>query len=48
MKDLLANGAGATQIKEAVGYGSEFATAKAGDKSGMAADRKTTAKVASK
>jgi OmpA-OmpF porin, OOP family len=48
MKDILANGAGATQIKEAVGYGSEFATAKAGDKAGMAADRKTTAKVASK
>jgi OmpA-OmpF porin, OOP family len=48
MKDILANGAGATQIKEAVGYGSQFATAKAGDKSGMAADRKTTAKVASK
>jgi OmpA-OmpF porin, OOP family len=48
MKDLIANGAAATQIKEAVGYGSEFATAKAGDKVGMAADRKTTAKVASK
>jgi outer membrane protein OmpA-like peptidoglycan-associated protein len=48
MKDILANGAGATQIKEAKGYGSEFATAKAGDKAGMAADRKTTAKVASK
>jgi OmpA-OmpF porin, OOP family len=48
MKDILANGAGASQIKEAVGYGSEFATAKAGDKVGMAADRKTTAKVASK
>jgi OmpA-OmpF porin, OOP family len=48
MKDILANGAGATQIKEAVGYGSEFATAAAGDKAGMAADRKTTAKVASK
>jgi OmpA-OmpF porin, OOP family len=48
MKDILANGAGAGQIKEAKGYGSEFATAKAGDKAGMAADRKTTAKVASK
>jgi OmpA-OmpF porin, OOP family len=48
MKDILANGAGATQIKEAKGYGSEFATAAAGDKAGMAADRKTTAKVASK
>lgn len=48
MKDILANGAGATQIKEAKGYGSEFATAVAGDKAGMAADRKTTAKVASK
>jgi OmpA-OmpF porin, OOP family len=48
MKDLIAAGAGATQIKEAVGYGSEFATAKVGDKPGMAQDRKTTAKVASK
>ena len=48
MKDLQANGAGATQIKEAKGYGSEFATAKVGDKPGMAQDRKTTAKVASK
>jgi OmpA-OmpF porin, OOP family len=48
MKDILANGAAAGQIKEAVGYGSEFATAAAGDKAGMAADRKTTAKVASK
>jgi OmpA-OmpF porin, OOP family len=48
MKDILANGAGATQIKEAVGYGSQFATAAAGDKAGMSADRKTTAKVASK
>jgi OmpA-OmpF porin, OOP family len=48
MKDILANGAGAGQIKEAKGYGSEFATAAAGDKAGMAADRKTTAKVASK
>ncbi len=48
MKDILANGAAAGQIKEAKGYGSEFATAAAGDKAGMAADRKTTAKVASK
>ena len=48
MKDLVAAGAGAKQIKEAVGYGSEFATAKLGDKPGMAQDRKTTAKVASK
>ncbi len=47
MKDLIANGAAASQIKEAVGYGSEFAEAKAGDKEGMARDRKTTAKVAS-
>jgi outer membrane protein OmpA-like peptidoglycan-associated protein len=46
MKDLLANGAAANQIKEAVGYGSEFAEAKLGDKEGMARDRKTTAKVA--
>jgi outer membrane protein OmpA-like peptidoglycan-associated protein len=48
MKDLIASGAAATQIKEATGYGSEFATAKVGDKAGMAQDRKTTAKVASK
>jgi OmpA-OmpF porin, OOP family len=48
MKDILVNGAGAGQIKEAKGYGSEFATAAAGDKAGMAADRKTTAKVSSK
>jgi OmpA-OmpF porin, OOP family len=48
MKDLIASGAVATQIKEAKGYGSEFATAKVGDKPGMAQDRKTTAKVASK
>ncbi len=46
MKDLIANGAAATQIKEAVGYGSEFAEAKLGDKEGMARDRKTAAKVA--
>jgi outer membrane protein OmpA-like peptidoglycan-associated protein len=48
MKDLIASGAAASQIKEAVGYGSEFATAKAGDKAGMAADRRTTAKVSAK
>jgi outer membrane protein OmpA-like peptidoglycan-associated protein len=48
MKDIIANGAGAAQIKEAVGYGSEFAEAKAGDKEGMARDRRTAAKVASK
>jgi OmpA-OmpF porin, OOP family len=47
-KDLLANGATANQIAEAVGYGSEFAEAKDGDKEGMARDRKTSAKVASK
>jgi outer membrane protein OmpA-like peptidoglycan-associated protein len=46
MKDLMANGAAASQIKEAVGYGSEFAEAKLGDKEGMARDRKTAAKVA--
>jgi outer membrane protein OmpA-like peptidoglycan-associated protein len=46
MKDLIANGAAATQIKEALGYGSEFAEAKLGDKEGMARDRKTAAKVA--
>ncbi len=46
MKDLIANGAAANQIKEAVGYGSEFAEAKLGDKEGMARDRKTAAKVA--
>ena len=47
-KDIIASGAGAAQIKSAKGYGSEFAIAKAGDKPGMAADRRTTAKVASK
>ncbi|MEQ1554443.1 MAG: OmpA family protein [Ferruginibacter sp.] len=46
MKDLIANGAAVNQIKEAVGYGSEFAEAKLGDKEGMARDRKTAAKVA--
>ncbi len=48
MKDIIANGAGATQIKEAVGYGSEFATAAVGDKEGMAKDRRTAAKVSAK
>jgi OmpA-OmpF porin, OOP family len=48
MKDIIANGAAATQIKEAVGYGSEFAEAKAGDKEGMARDRRTAAKVSVK
>ncbi len=48
MKDIIANGAAAAQIKEAVGYGSEFALAKAGDKEGMARDRRTAAKVSAK
>jgi OmpA-OmpF porin, OOP family len=48
MKDIIANGAAATQIKEAVGYGSEFATAAVGDKEGMAKDRRTAAKVSAK
>jgi OmpA-OmpF porin, OOP family len=48
MKDIITNGAAATQIKEAVGYGSEFATAAAGDKEGMARDRRTAAKVSAK
>ncbi len=48
MKDIIANGAAAGQIKEAVGYGSEFAEAKAGDKEGMARDRRTAAKVSAK
>jgi outer membrane protein OmpA-like peptidoglycan-associated protein len=48
LKDLLASGAAATQIKEAVGYGSEFAEAPLGDKEGMARDRKTAIKVAVK
>jgi OmpA-OmpF porin, OOP family len=47
-KDLSANGAAAGQVVEAVGYGSEFAQAAVGDKEGMAKDRKTAAKVASK
>jgi outer membrane protein OmpA-like peptidoglycan-associated protein len=47
MKDLIANGAAANQIKEAIGYGSEFAEAPVTDKEGMARDRKTAAKVAS-
>ena len=48
MKDIIANGATAAQLKEAVGYGSEFAEAKAGDKEGMARDRRTAAKVSTK
>jgi OmpA-OmpF porin, OOP family len=48
VKDLNANGASAGQILEGVGYGSEFAEAAVGDKEGMAKDRKTAAKVASK
>ncbi len=48
MKDIIADGAAATQVKEAIGYGSEFAEAKAGDKEGMARDRRTAAKVSSK
>jgi outer membrane protein OmpA-like peptidoglycan-associated protein len=48
MKDLIKSGAKASQIKEAVGYGEEFATAAEGDVEGMARDRKTAAKVASK
>jgi outer membrane protein OmpA-like peptidoglycan-associated protein len=47
-KDLIANGAAASQIKEAVGYGEEFAKAAEGDVTGMAYDRKTAAKVAKK
>jgi outer membrane protein OmpA-like peptidoglycan-associated protein len=46
MKDIIASGAAAAQLKEAVGYGSEFAEEKGGNKEGMARDRKTTAKVA--
>lgn len=48
MKDIIADGAAVTQLKEAIGYGSEFAEAKAGDKEGMARDRRTAAKVSSK
>ena len=48
MKDLIKLGAQPSQIKEAVGYGEDFATAPEGDIEGMARDRKTTAKVASK
>ncbi|MEQ1552644.1 MAG: OmpA family protein [Ferruginibacter sp.] len=47
-KDIIANGAAATQLKESVGYGSEFATAPSTDKEGMARDRRTAAKVSSK
>jgi outer membrane protein OmpA-like peptidoglycan-associated protein len=48
MKDLIKLGVASKQIKEAVGYGEEFATAAEGDQEGMARDRKTAAKVASK
>jgi outer membrane protein OmpA-like peptidoglycan-associated protein len=45
-KDLVANGATAQQIVEAVGYGSDFAECKdKNDKIGLARDRKTAAKV---
>jgi outer membrane protein OmpA-like peptidoglycan-associated protein len=46
--DLIAGGAAAAQIIEAQGYGSEFATAEATDKLGMARDRKVAVKVAKK
>jgi outer membrane protein OmpA-like peptidoglycan-associated protein len=48
MKDLIKLGAKPSQIKEAVGYGEDFATAQEGDIEGMARDRKTTAKLSSK
>lgn len=48
MKDLIKLGVASKQINEAVGYGEEFATAAEGDKEGMARDRKTSAKVATK
>jgi outer membrane protein OmpA-like peptidoglycan-associated protein len=48
MKDLIAKGASASQIKEAVGYGEEFAIAAESDQEGMARDRKTACKVAVK
>jgi OOP family OmpA-OmpF porin len=48
MKDLIKLGVASKQIKEAVGYGEEFATAAEGDIEGMARDRKTAAKVATK
>jgi outer membrane protein OmpA-like peptidoglycan-associated protein/uncharacterized protein YegP (UPF0339 family) len=43
--DLITAGATANQIKEAVGYGGEFATAEISDKVGMAKDRKVAVKV---
>jgi OmpA-OmpF porin, OOP family len=43
--DMIAAGALPTQIVEAKGYGGEYATAKAGDKPGMAMDRKVAVKV---
>ncbi len=48
MKELIKLGAKSGQIKEAVGYGEEFAEAAEDDRDGMARDRKTAAKVASK
>ncbi|MBP6430879.1 MAG: DUF937 domain-containing protein [Ferruginibacter sp.] len=46
--DIIAAGAKADQIVEAVGYGSEFAKAATTDKVGMARDRKVACKVAVK
>jgi outer membrane protein OmpA-like peptidoglycan-associated protein len=46
--DIIAAGAKADQIIEAKGYGSEFAKAAAGDKVGMARDRKVACKVTMK
>ena len=48
-KDLIAGGALASQIKEAVGYGSDYAVTKdKADAIGLAKDRKTSAKVSAK
>lgn len=46
--DIVAAGAKADQVVEAVGYGSEFAKAATTDKVGMARDRKVAVKVAVK
>lgn len=46
--DIIAAGAKADQVVEAVGYGSEFAKAATTDKVGMARDRKVAVKVAVK
>jgi OmpA-OmpF porin, OOP family len=46
--DMIAAGAKADQISEAVGYGSQFAKAATTDKVGMAKDRKVACKVSSK